>query len=185
MEREGANEDGKEDEEGTNDDTDLEDLEALESAYSSISLIKPVKDGDDYYSNATIWVGVIPDTLTGTVAHELTKVIRAYLHELQLQTRVDIAFRESIARPLAAHGPELYAPIEAGDPLQEFIDDVSVALSLPITGRKTPMQGTMGPFFHHRGKLYGITARHNLFLANDGNQVYRYNSTFTSFIRRI
>ncbi len=63
-EREGANEDEKEDEEGTNDDTDLESLdsEALDAAYSSIPLPKLVKDGEDYYSNATIWVGVIPDT---------------------------------------------------------------------------------------------------------------------------
>ncbi|KAG8690111.1 hypothetical protein FRC11_013734 [Ceratobasidium sp. 423] len=102
--------------------------------------------------------------------------IRAFLDSLEVKN-VDIAFRESIAQSLVASGPELYAPVESGDPLQDFIDNVSVALSLPISGRKTTMQGTMGPYFQKDGKLYAITARHNLFLANDGNPPYKYNAS--------
>ncbi|KAJ7211379.1 hypothetical protein GGX14DRAFT_534701 [Mycena pura] len=164
-----AEEDEKK-EEGAADDDDLE------TAYASMALIKPVKEGDDYYTNPTVWIGILPETLTSDRAFKLMGEIRTFLDSLAVKN-VDIAFRESLAHSLVASGPELYAPVESGDPLKDFIDNVSVALSLPISGRKTAMQGTMGPYFHRDGKLYAITARHNLFLANDGNPLYKYDGS--------
>jgi hypothetical protein len=155
-----------------------EDEEDVGAAYASIAPVKRVEDGERYYTDATLWIGILPDTLTGTRAFELTQKIRTFLNDLKV-TRVDIAFRESIAQPLVGNGPALYAPVETGDPLKEFIDNASVAISLPISGRKTTMQGTLGPYFQCNNKLYAITARHNLFLANDGNAPYKYNSKST------
>ena len=148
----------------------------IEAAYASIPAIKTVEDGKRYYTDPTIWIGVLPDTLTGSLAHELNQEIRVFLKKLSV-TNVDIAFRESIAQPMVRNGPALYAPAETGDHLKEFIDNVSTALSLPICGRKTTMQGTLGPYFQHDNKLYAITVRHNLFHANDGNIEYRYHRT--------
>lgn len=79
-------------------------------------------------------------------------------------------------------GPALYAPVETNEPLQGFSDNVSVALSLTISGRKTTMQGTLGPYFRHGGKLYAITCRHNLFMADGDNDEYTYNRTSSCFL---
>jgi hypothetical protein len=154
-------------EEGDEDDED---------AYDSFAPIERIEDGDQYFTNPTIWIGVLPETLTGPRASELGQKIRAFLDELKVK-EVDIAYRESIAQSLVGNRPALTAPVESGDPLEGFIDNVSVALSLPIAGRKTTMQGSLGPYFQHNDKLYAITARHNLFLANDGNAPYKYNGT--------
>jgi len=150
------------------DDDDNDAKEEEEEDYDDIPHIKPVEDGVRYYTNPTIWVGVVPGTLTGALAHESASDILAYLNGLEVQN-IDIAYRESIFSSLRAHGPALYPPVEDGDDLKDIIDNVSVALSLPIAGLKTTMQGTLGPYFHVGKKLYAITARHNLFLLNDDN----------------
>jgi hypothetical protein len=173
-------EDGK----GTQEDQGQED-EDVEAAFARLTAGKsgkPVENGTRHYSNATIWIGVTPDRLNGARAFELTKQIRAYLDTLDLTSRVDIAFRESVARSLLGTGPALYAPAETNEPLQGFIDNVSVALSLTISGRKTTMQGTLGPYFRHGGKLYAITCRHNLFMADGDNDEYTYNRTSSCFL---
>ena len=82
------------------------------------------------------------------------------------------------ANTLPGHGPALFRPVEDGDPLKDVIDNVSVPLSLPIAGRKTTMQGTLGPYFRVGNKLYAITVRHNVFLLNGDNESYNYHSTF-------
>jgi len=176
-----SDEEEEDDEEEKEEEGATDEEEDLDAAFEAIALSKPVKDRNDqyHYTNATVWIGVLPDTMNGTRAHELTKEIRTFLDGLHFDAKVDIAFRESMAKSLVANGPKLYAPVDSGDPLQDVVDNVSVALSIPISGRKTTMQGTMGPYFHHDGKLYAITARHNLFLANDGNAEYKYKSTFT------
>ncbi|KAL1749250.1 hypothetical protein HDZ31DRAFT_71061 [Schizophyllum fasciatum] len=161
-------EDEDEDEDGDGDEEDF--------SYDDIPRIQPVEDGDRYYTNPTIWIGVVPETLSAAVAHESATEIRAVLKSLQVQ-RVDIAYRESICKSLAGHGPALFAPVEDGHPLKDVIDNVSVPLSLPIAGRKTTMQGTLGPYFHVGDKLFAITGRHNLFPADGDNELYRYHGT--------
>ncbi|PPR01519.1 hypothetical protein CVT24_001889 [Panaeolus cyanescens] len=157
-----------------------ESEEDIDAAFAALTAGKPAKplaeDGKRVYSNPTIWIGVLPETLNGARAFELTAHIRAHLDGLNLTERVDIAFRESVARYLGT-GPALYPPAATNDPLQAFIDNVSVVHSLPISGRKTTMQGTLGPFFQYGGELYALTCRHNLFTSDDGNTEYWYNGS--------
>lgn len=127
------------DEKDEGSDVDDGDIDA---AYASIPAIKTVEYGERYYTDPTIWISVLPDTLNGTRAFELNKEIRTFLNGLNV-TNVDIAFRESIALPMVRYGPAFYAPAETGDHLKEFIDNVSTALSLPICGRETTMQGLL------------------------------------------
>jgi len=158
------------------DDKEEEDEIFDVSEYDKIAAITPVEDGDRFVSNPTVWIGMLPDSLTATGAHDVAKGIRDYLNGLQVEN-IDIAFREKKFKFLA--GPALYRPVEEGDALQTVIDDVSVALSLSIRGFKTSMQGTLGPYFRVDKKLYAITVRHNLFPLDDDNAEYRFNRTFT------
>jgi len=160
------------DEDEGEDGGDEEDFD-----YDSIPPIKPVEDGDRHYSNPTIWVGVAPNTLTADTAFDATKGIRAFLNGLNV-TDIDIAYRETV--PKSSVSPALFAPVGIVDHRKDFIDPVSVALSLPIAGLKTTMQGTMGPYFHVGNTLYAITVRHNLFLADGGNDEFSFNSAFPS-----
>ncbi|KEP49280.1 hypothetical protein V565_103710 [Rhizoctonia solani 123E] len=141
-----------------------------------MALIMPVEDGDRYTTNPTIWVGVAPDTLTAAVAFEVTKDIRAFLDGLNV-TNIDIAYRETLPKSSPGHGPALFPIIEDGEPLKEVIENVSVALSLPISGLKTTMQCTMGPYFHVGNRLLAVTARHNVFRPEASNAEYRYNAS--------
>lgn len=159
------------------DDTDDNGEEEPAVSYDDIGPIKPVEDGQRYYTNPTIWIGVVPETLSGADARKSCVEIRAYLTSLNVEN-VDIAYRESVYKTLSGHGPALFPPVEDGDALKDIIDNVSVLLSLPIAGRKTTMQGTMGPYFHVGNTLYAVTARHNLFLLNGDNQPYRYHGAF-------
>lgn len=163
-------------EEDDNDDAD-DDANEEEVDYDNIPTIKPVEDGIRHYTNPTIWIGVLADTLTGAVAHESAKDICAFLNELQVQN-IDVAYRESISKFLHGHGPALFAPVKNDNVFKEIIDNVSVALSLPITGRRTDMQGTLGPYFHVGNKLYVITARHILFMPNGDNEEFRQHGMF-------
>ncbi|KAI0667645.1 hypothetical protein C8Q78DRAFT_1071745 [Trametes maxima] len=165
-----ADEDDEDDEDDKDDDTE-EELK-----YDDIPRIQPVEYGNRHYTNPTIWIGVLPDTLTSGLAHDSSKDIRAFLDSLQVQN-IDIAYRESLYRPLLSHGPALFPPVEDGDSLKDVIDNVSVALSLPIAGRTTTMQGTLGPYFRVGDKLYAITVRHNVFVLKGDNDDYYYHES--------
>ncbi|CAA7266696.1 unnamed protein product [Cyclocybe aegerita] len=156
------------DEDEGEDDGGEEDFD-----YDSVPPIKPIEDGDRHYSNPTIWVGVVPNTLTADTAFDATKGIRSFLNGLNV-TDIDIAYRETV--PKSSVSRALFAPVGIVDHRKDFIDPVSVALSLPIAGLKTTMQGTMGPFFHVDNTLYAITVRHNLFLADGGNDEFKFST---------
>ena len=158
--------------EDEDDNGDEEDFD-----YDAMAPIMPVEDGDRYTTNPTIWVGVAPGALTATAAFDVTKDIRAFLDGLNV-TKIDIAYRETVPKSSPGHGPALFPTIEDGEPLKEVIDNVSVALSLPISGLKTTMQGTMGPYFHAGNRLFTVTVRRNLFRPEAGNAEYRYHGTF-------
>ncbi|KAH7882272.1 hypothetical protein F5I97DRAFT_1816898, partial [Phlebopus sp. FC_14] len=83
----------------------------------------------------------------------------------------------STSKSLPGHGPALFPPVDEGDALEGFIGNVSVPLGLPIAGRKTTMQGTLGPYFHVGNKLYAITVRHNVFLLDGHNDEYKYHDS--------
>ena len=163
-----------EDNDNDNDDDDNDDEQEL--SYDNIPRIQPVEYGDRHYTNPTIWIGVLPDTLTGAVAHDSSEDIRAFLDSLHVQD-IDIAYRESLYTP-SLGSPALFPPVEDGDSLKDVIDNVSVALNIPIAGLRTTMQGSLGPYFHVGDKLFAITVRHNLFVLNKDNEEYHYHGAF-------
>jgi hypothetical protein len=138
------------------------------------------KDGgrETVTSRVTIWVGVLPDSTTSDTAFESSQDILQLLKQHDIHD-IDVAYRESVAQPLT--GPELLAPVNDLHPLKDVIDWVTTALSLPIAGLKTlHMQGTLSFYFRVGDDLYGVTARHVLFPADQGNSSYTYVSTFVS-----
>lgn len=64
------------------EDEDDDAKEEEDVTYDDIPPIKPIEDGERHYTNPTIWIGVLPETLTGAVAHESSKDIRAFLDSL-------------------------------------------------------------------------------------------------------
>ncbi|KAF9049011.1 hypothetical protein BJ165DRAFT_1342937, partial [Panaeolus papilionaceus] len=129
-----------------------------------------------YDTNPTIWIGVIPNTLNAALAQESATDILAYLDDLKVQN-IEVDYRKSIAKFLGSNGPPLFHPVEDEDVLKPVIDNVSVTLGIPITGRRNSMQGTLGPYFQVGDKLYAITTRHNLFSPNEGNEEYRHSDS--------
>jgi len=129
-------------------------------------------------TRVTIWVGVLPDSTTGDAAFESSQDILQLLKQHDIDD-IDVAYRESVARALT--GPQLSAPVNDLHPLKDVTDWVTTALSLPIAGLKTlDMQGTLGFYFQVGDDLYGVTARHVLFPADQGNSSYTYVGTFVS-----
>jgi hypothetical protein len=154
------------------DDEDIEDIDAKVAPYGAV-----------FTTPITIWVGILPDTLTGEVAFHSSNDILELLKEHGISD-IDVAYRESVARGFS--GPELFAPVSDLDPLKAVIDPVTTALGLPIAGLKTlKSQGTMG-FYFRVGKnpsLYAVTARHVLFPEDEGNNLYTYVGTLYSWRR--
>jgi hypothetical protein len=161
------NEGDEGDEDEDEDDEDIEDVDIEVAPYGTV-VTTPV----------TIWVGVLPDTLTGEVAFHFSNDILDLLKEHGISD-VDVAYRESVARGFS--GPELFAPVADFDPLKAVIDPMTTALGLPIAGLKTlRSQGTMGFYFRVGKYLYAVTARHILFPEDEGNNPYSYVGTFFS-----
>ncbi|KIM81198.1 hypothetical protein PILCRDRAFT_821650 [Piloderma croceum F 1598] len=120
------------------DDEDIEDIDIKVAPYGTV-----------FTTPVTIWVEVLPDTLTGKVAFKSSNDILDLLKEHGISD-VDVAYRESVARGFS--GPQLFAPISDLDPLKAVIDPVTTALGLPIAGLKTlKSQGTMGFYFRVPG----------------------------------
>ena len=159
-----------EDIEDIEDNEDIEDIEDVD--------IKVAPYGTIVTTPVTIWVGVLPDTLTGEKAFHSSNDILDLLKEHGIFD-LDVAYRESVARGFS--GPELFAPVSDLDPLKAVIDPVTTALGLPIAGLKTlKIQGTMGFYFRVGKVLYAVTARHVLFPEDEGNNPYSYVGTFVS-----
>jgi hypothetical protein len=121
-----------------------------------------------------IWVGVLPDSLAGEDAFNSANAILALLEGEDI-TDVHIEFRESVFRR-SAGGAELYEPASDLDATRHVIDPLTTALGLPIAAARTPhFEGTMGFYFNDGDDLYGVTARHVLFPADEDNSDYTYN----------
>ncbi|KAJ8474297.1 hypothetical protein ONZ45_g15996 [Pleurotus djamor] len=162
------------------DDGDMEggnqELSVSYESYDDFPPAQPIENGTRHYTNPTIWIGVLPDTLVGAVAHDSAKDILTLLESFRVQN-IDVAYRESVYTRTSSPGPVLYSSMESGNPLKDIIDNVSVALSLPIASLQTTVEGTLGPYFHVGDKLYAITVRHNAIAMADGNKEYRYHGS--------
>jgi hypothetical protein len=125
--------DENEDIEDIDENEDIEDIDENEDVEDVDIKIAPY--GTVVTTPVTIWVGVLPDTLTGEVALHSSNDILNLLKEHGISD-VDVAYRESVARGFS--DPELFAPVSNLDPLKAVIDIdlVTTALGLPIAGLK-------------------------------------------------
>ena len=148
------------------DDDDIEDtIDNYVPSYRNI-ITPPV----------TIWVGVLPDTLTGKVAFHSSNDILNLLKKHGISD-VDAVYCKSVAR--AFSGPKLFAPSLDLNSLKAVIDSVTIALGLPIASVETlNRNGTMGFYFRVGDDLYGVTACHVLFPDDEGNNPYSYIGMF-------
>ena len=76
------------------EDGDDDDVQNYDDDYP---LIEPIEYGQRNTTNLTIWVGVLPDSLTGAVAHESATEIFGLPKELDI-AGVDVAYRMSVAK---------------------------------------------------------------------------------------
>lgn len=157
-------------------DSDPEDDREIVEATREVDINEEITPyGKLITTPVTIWIGVLPDSLSGEQAHHSSQAILSLLKEDSGITDVDIAYRESIVK--LSSGPELFAPVSDYDPLKNVIDSVTTALGLPIAGLKSlKSQGTLGFYFRVDEALYGVTARHILFSEDEANDEYRYVS---------
>lgn len=153
-------------------------LDKQQVVFSTIDVVRfrtlPDQQTTAAISPVVIWIGVIPDSLAGEDAFNAANSILAILEDEDI-AGIDVEFRESVFRRSA--GAELYGPADNLDPTKHVIDPLTTALGLPIAAQKTPnIQGTMGFYFKDGNALYGVTARHVLFPADEYDSSYTYNS---------
>ncbi|KIO04556.1 hypothetical protein M404DRAFT_15448 [Pisolithus tinctorius Marx 270] len=134
--------------------------------FSTIDLVHfrmvPDQQTPAIISPVVIWVGALPDSLTGEDAFDLANAILVLLED------EDSLFRHSA-------GAELYQPASDLDVIGHVIDPLTTALGLPIASAKMPhFQGTMGFYFKSGDDLCGVTARRVLFPAGEVNSDYTY-----------
>ena len=71
---------GSDEEEGSGVEEQDDDDEDVDAAYGSIAPVKKVEDSKRVYTDATVWIGVLPDSLSGARAFDLTTRIRLFLN---------------------------------------------------------------------------------------------------------
>ena len=171
-----------EDEEGAEEKEDaMEEEDAKENTDFDYTRIQDPTYGKVVTTAATVWVGVLPDTLTSEIAHASSKDILQFLEEHGIYD-VEVAFRESTRTENG--GPQLLAPVSDVHPLKDAIYTLTTALGLPIAGLNSLNNaGTLGFYFRVGEDLYAVTARHVLFNDNEPNEEYAYNGTFFSMRR--
>ena len=152
-------------------------LDKQQVRFSTIDLVRfrtvPDQQTPAAISPVVIWVGVLPDSLASKDAFNSANAILALLSNEGI-TAVEVEFRESVFRRSA--GAELYEPASNLDATRHVIDPLTTALGLPIAAAKTPhFQGTMGFYFRENNDLYGVTARHVLFPADEYSSEYNYH----------
>jgi len=102
--------------EDIDEDVNDEDIQDIEGDVDDEDIdIKIAPYGTVVTTPVTIWVGVLPDTLTSEVAFHSSNNVLDLLKEHDIFD-IDVAYRESVARGFS--GPELFAPEEAVDETQ-------------------------------------------------------------------
>ncbi|KAI0701135.1 hypothetical protein C8T65DRAFT_709546 [Cerioporus squamosus] len=127
--------------------------------------------GDGPPGPITLWVGVLPDSLTAEDAHSAACVCLALLGEFDIAD-VEVAFRTSIYTRSA--GPKLLEPVDIFHPTVDVRTPLTPLLGLRIAPRNMPhVEGTGGFYFAEGDKLFLVTARHVLFPPNNDLHVRR------------
>ena len=121
----------------------------------------------------TIWIGVFPESISATAAHDAAQDVLALLRDYQI-TDVDVDFRESFYTREA--GPQLLEPVDELDPLADVISPLTPALGLRISTKARPdAQGTMALYLAEGGgsdNLLGLSCRHVLIGPKEANIDY-------------
>lgn len=133
-----------------------------------------IRDAGRRHTNATIWIGVLPRTLSFLEAHETAMEIIQSLLPLVSQ-KLDVSFREAVVERLGNSRPPLFAPDQAHSPLADLKQRLAVSLGQCIALRRAQKEGTLGLFFHTGSELCAVTARHVLFDSRHNEQVYGYH----------
>ncbi|TCD62538.1 hypothetical protein EIP91_006765 [Steccherinum ochraceum] len=130
--------------------------------------------GTTLLSPITIWIGVLPDTLTSELAFRSSNDILGLLKQHGIFD-VDVVYRESVAVDLTASEP--LAPVANDRPSKDIANPLPTALGLPIADLGTrSMHGTIAFYFRVGRDLYGVTARHVFFPEYQGNVGYTYEA---------
>ncbi|KAG2075854.1 hypothetical protein BDR04DRAFT_1210431 [Suillus decipiens] len=162
----------KDDEENVENEDNKHDGGDKDGSNIKNSVLKLSLYGTVVTTPIMIWVGVLPDTLTGEVASKSSINILNLLREHGISD-LNVVYHELVAK--GSSGPELFTPISDLNPLKAIFNPVTTALGLPIAGLKMLYsQGTMGFYFKLGQDLYAITAHHVLFPENKGNNTYSY-----------
>ena len=162
-------------------------LDSVRVAWTSIDVVRFAKAdpewGQDKDPGPTVlWIGVMPQSLSGKDAHAAAVGCLELLESYKI-TDVEVEFRESIfarsARPkLLESGGELNMMVDRSGPISSNpIDSVRVpltpSLGLQIAARATPyVEGTGGLYISegsNSDKVYILSTRHVVFPPNAWN----------------
>ena len=69
-----------------------DDDEALDKAYAALPVAKKKEEGKREYTDATVWIGILADTLGYVRALEMLGRIRSFINNVS-SVKVNIAFR--------------------------------------------------------------------------------------------
>ncbi|KAH8831567.1 hypothetical protein DL96DRAFT_1552860 [Flagelloscypha sp. PMI_526] len=131
-------------------------------------------DKPGFLSPVTIWIGVLIDSTTTTVAHEATEDILGLLTKYDIHD-IDVSFRESIY--VCGAGPTLLSPDDDVFHL-EIISPITHTLGLSIASMARPnIEGTMALYLAEggeSGRLLGLTCRH-VVLPDEPNTPFLHN----------
>lgn len=164
--------DDKEDEDNKDyrddgEDSDIEDSNIKLSPYRTV-ITTPV----------TIWVGVLPDTLTGEITFKSSNDILDLLKEHGISD-INIVYHELVAR--SSSGPKLFAPALDHNPLKAIIHPMTTTLSLSIAGLKHSIARAQWVSTSKWVRICMLSpACHILFPENLGNNTYTYVDMFFS-----
>ncbi|KAF8959249.1 hypothetical protein BDZ97DRAFT_1761585 [Flammula alnicola] len=153
-------------------------LDSEQVRWTSVDVVRFAKVGEAP-GPVVLWIGVMPQSLSGEDAHTAAVGCLQLLESFQL-TDVEVEFRESIfARSV---GPELLKSVSSTNAAAGVRAALTPALGLPIAARATSYAEGTGALYICEGrdseKVYVLTARHVVFPPNAGsNELYNRTRT--------
>ncbi|KAF8326997.1 uncharacterized protein EI90DRAFT_3226658 [Cantharellus anzutake] len=158
-------------------------LDSEQITWTSVDVVRFAKVGETP-GPVVLWIGVVPQSLSGEDAHTAAVGCLQLLESSQL-TDVEVEFRESIL--IRSVGPKLLKYVSSTNPTTSVCGLITPALGLPLAARATSYAEGTGALYISQGrdseKVYILTTRHVVFPPNAGfNELY--NRKWTSQPRR-
>jgi len=154
-------------------------LDFEQVTWTSIDVVRFAKVGEAP-GPVVLWIGVMPQSLSGEDAHTAAIRCLQLLESFQL-TDVEVEFRESVVT--RSVGPKLLKSVSSTNATAGVRGPLTPALGLPIAARATSYAEGTGALYISEGrdseeKVYVFTARHVLFPPNAGsNELYNHMRT--------